>query len=49
MSRQRLEPCIAATVASGARLFNNLAIIRGQALARLGGCGAVGESKETGM
>jgi small basic protein len=47
--RLGVELYIAAIVAFGVRLFNNLAIIRRQLLARWGKPGTTGGSKETGM
>jgi len=47
--RLGVELYIAAIVAFGVRLFNNLAIIRRQLLARWGKAGSTGGSKETGM
>jgi small basic protein len=40
---------MAAIVAFGVRLFNNLAIIRRQLLRRLGTTKAMGETKSTGL
>jgi small basic protein len=47
--RLGVELYIAAIVAFGVRLFNNLAIIRRQLLARWARAGSTGETKETGM
>jgi small basic protein len=45
--RLGVELYIAAIVAFGVRLFNNLAIIRRQLLARLGGANGTGRAEET--